>query len=105
MIVSLLWALWAGCGAVTWEWAARHPEWTWLKMFMVLIPAQIAVASGIYNVMAAAPRFLGGVLIFSGATWGLRVLISQLYFAEAVHLKPWIACGLVITIAILDRMK
>ena len=71
---------------------------------LVYIPAQIAVAAGVYNVLAGAPRFLGGILIFSASVWLMRVLVSQFYFMEAVPLKTWIACAIIVAVAMAERV-
>jgi len=105
MITDILWALLGGIGAVVWETAARHPGWSWTKLLLVYVPAQLCIAAGVYNIIAGAPRFLGGILIFSGGVWIMRILVSQLYFAESVPLKTWVACTLVVAIAILDRVS
>lgn len=105
ILIDFAWALLGGVGAVIWESAARHPHWSWTKLILVCIPAQIAIAAGVYKVASGAPRFMGGILIFSAAVWIMRGLVSQLYFHEVVPLRTWVACALVLVVAVLDRVN
>ena len=104
ILIDLMWAVLGGAGAVVWESAARHPEWSWTKLLMVYVPAQLLIATAVYHVMAGAPRFLGGILVFTGAVWVIRILVSQFYFMETVPLKTWIACAIVVTAAVTERL-
>lgn len=103
ILIDIAWGLFGAMCALGWEVLARTTNWAWWKVILAGLPFQAGIGISVYHLMNRAPHFLGGILWFTATVWLGRALLSTLYFAEAVPVRTWVACGIVVAASVYDK--
>jgi hypothetical protein len=95
MSPAILWGLGAGVPAVTLEYLYRTLPGTWASNLWIYAPAQLLIGYSIYRLVTApGVTLLDALVVFAGATAGLRILATYM-LGDTIKTSTWIAFGLV----------
>jgi len=101
VLTEVAYAVLVGLATMTAETMYRlYPTW---RTFFMMLPVSFLIALGIFGMLRHAPTFLGAYLMFTVFRWGLRLLSVKYLVKEPLHLVSFVAVGLVVAAAILER--
>ena len=92
----VIWGLGAGVPAVVLEYLYRTLPGPWAHWLWLYGPLQLLIGYSIYKLVnAPGVTLLDALVVFAGATAGLRVLASFM-LGDTIRWGTWIAFGLVL---------
>jgi hypothetical protein len=97
MSPTFIWGLGAGVPAVVLEYLYRTLPGSWSSYLWVYAPMQLLIGYSIYRLVTTpGTSLLDALVVFAGATAGLRILATFM-LGDQIRTGTWIAFGLVMT--------
>ncbi len=92
---ALLWGLGAGVPAVVLEYLYRTLPGPWVAYLWLYAPIQLLIGYSIYRLVTApGVSLLDALVVFAGATAGLRIVATYM-LGDQIKASTWAAFGLV----------